>query len=312
MRTCLLIVLTLLIPAWNHLFAQGCSDAGVCSIGGMKEQAGIRSGYMIALNTQYGLGEKNTSIITPQLEFSVRLDSNYRLQVKMPWVFTSGNLGRTNGLGDIILTGSRRLSEKNGVRFGLNAGFRIAVNDADIRQQSNVSANTTDILPMPYQTSLGTHDLLLGADLKIKKKWLFAVGLQIPLIQNNRNGFDTALLSPTEDDKREHFSSKHLVRMPDFVLRIDRSFKIADRLIFNAGLLPIYHLGNDSRLNSLGRITIDESSGLTLNVNTGLQFQMDDHFRFTARYASPLIVRKVRPDGLTRHYTGAFEIAYSF
>lgn len=294
------------------LHAQGCSDAGVCSIGGMKEQSGTTKNFMLALNTQYGIGEKNTAILIPQIEFTARIDSNFQMQIKLPWVFASGNLGKTNGLGDIILTGSYRIRENKFMRLGVNAGFRIAVNDADIRQDNLTTANTTRILPMPYQTSLGTHDLLLGADMKLKNKWLFAIGLQLPLIQNNRNGFDTALLLSGEDEKRQHFSSRHLERKPDLVVRIDRSFRLHPNLILNAGLLPILHLGNDTRLDSTARVEIEGSSGLTLNINTGIQYRVAPRTRITGRYASPLVVRTARPDGLTRHWVAAIELAFEF
>jgi hypothetical protein len=165
---------------------------------------------------------------------------------------------------------------------------------------------------MPYQTSLGTHDLLLGLDLKIKNHWLIALGLQLPLIQQNTNGFDTALVFSNETEKKAYFTSRHLVRRPDLVLRIDRQFALSKNLSLNAGVLPILHLGNDSYLDGTVRKTIEQSSGLTFNINAGLTIRASERFTLTGRYASPLKVRTVRPDGLTRHYVGALELKYAF
>lgn len=292
--------------------SQGCSDAGVCSIGNMQTHSKVQRRFSIALNTQYGVGEQNVGILIPQLEFSARIDSGYGLQIKLPYVFASGNLGKTSGLGDIVLVGSKQLYKKSIWQIGLNAGFRIAVNNADKRSEGIQTANTTNILPMPYQTSLGTHDLLLGLDLKIRSNWLIALGLQLPLIQQNSNGFDTALVFSNETEKKAYFTSRHLVRRPDLVLRIDRQFTLSKNLSLNAGVLPIFHLGNDSYLDGTVRKTIEQSSGLTFNINAGIMYRLGDRFSITGRYASPLKVRTVRPDGLTRHYVGALELKYAF
>ena len=289
------------------MLSQGCSDAGVCSIGGH----GKMEKGSLTLNTQYGVGEQGVQYFTNQIEGVLRLNSKYTLQLKVPYTFINGNLGSNNGLGDIVLVGNKNIYDKNDKKMSLSLGTRIGVNNANKGLE-----NLNKALPMPYQTSLGTHDLLLGADLEYKEKWRFSLGVQIPIIQFNKNGFDTARISPSSDygDKaRQYFSSYHLIRRPDIVFRVDRTFKITKKLKFTAGLLPIYHLLHDraTDINGIER-AIHGSKGLTLNIPVAAAYKFNSKWTLTARFASPVIVRKVRPDGLTRQFVSSIELKYTF
>ena len=306
----LLLVIAVFIVR-NPLLSQGCSDAGVCSIGGH----GKMEKGSLTLNTQYGVGEQGVQYFTNQLEGVLRLNSKYTLQLKAPYTFINGNLGSNNGWGDIILVGNRNIYDKNEKKMSLSLGVRVGVNNAS-KYTANQLLDYSIALPMPYQTSLGTHDLLLGADLEYKEKWRFSLGVQIPLIQFNKNGFDTARISPGSDrgDKaRQYFSSYHLIRRPDIVFRVDRTFKITKKLKFTAGLLPIYHLLHDryTDINGVER-AIHGSKGLTLNIPVAAAYKFNSKWTLTARFASPVIVREVRPDGLTRQFVSSIELKYTF
>jgi hypothetical protein len=298
--------------------AQGCSDAGVCSIGGLKSDGKEENAY-VALNLQYGLGEQRVRIFTPQLEGVIKIKEKSSLQMKLPYMFAGGNLGAVNGIGDVTLVWNYKFYKYKKWKFGLNTGVKIGVNPAN-KKTKVVDSNLIALpyidplsAPMPYQTSLGTHDLLIGIDAKYDEKWIFGIGFQMPLYQFNRNTFDTALARPQEVEKKAYFTSAHLFRRPDLVLRIDRRFKLNKKLTITTGVLPIYHLGHDRFTDSAGvSHAISGSKGLTLNLNGGLSYAPNDDFTFILRYASPVIVRKVRPDGLTRHYVSGLEIRYSF
>ncbi len=306
-----LISLILFLNVRNPLLSQGCSDAGVCSIGnhGKMEKGSF------TLSTQVGVGEQNVQYFTNQIEGVLRLNSKYTLQLKLPYTFINGNLGSNNGLGDIILFGNRKLYDKNDKKMSLGLGVRVGVNNAN-KYSTLWLENGINTLPMPYQTSLGTHDLLLGADLEYKEKWRLSLGVQIPILQFNKNGFDTARIAPGSDygDRaKQYFSSYHLKRRPDIVLRVDRTFKITKKLKFTAGILPIYHLLHDraTDINGVER-AIHGSKGLTLNIPVAAAYKFNSKWTLTGRFASPVIVRKVRPDGLTRHFITSIELKYSF
>ncbi len=308
---CFLILLFVFLNPCNPLLSQGCSDAGVCSIGshGKMEKGSI------TLNTQYGVGEQNVQYFTNQIEGVLRLNSKSNVQIKIPYSIISGNLSTIHGIGDVILVGNKNIYDKNEKKMSLSIGTRLGVNNANKNHYYGVINNTFK-LPMPYQTSLGTHDLLLGADMEYKLNWRFAFGLQIPVFQFNKNEFDTARFISGYDytnNAKQYFTSYHLKRRPDIVLRADRTFDIGKKIKLTAGVLAIYHLLHD-RYTDINGIehAIHGSKGLTLNIPVAVAYKFNAHWSLAARFASPVIVRKVRPDGLTRHFVTSVELKYNF
>ncbi len=318
----LTVLCALTVLSINSSWSQGCSDAGVCSIGGLKDN-GSEEKHYAALNIQYAIGEQNVRIFTPQLEGLFRIREKYGIQVKVPYTFTGGNLGAVNGFGDITLAGMYKFYDKKKWKAGMNMGVKIGTNKAD-KKTKVVDSNLITLpyvdpysAPMPYQTSLGTTDLLFGLDARYGDWWSFGLGLQVPVLQFNRNTFDTALAKPAETEKKSYFSSAHLYRQPDLILRVDRKIEfIKKKLFMTLGVLPIYHLSEDritvSRGSTTVRQSVDGSDGLTLNLTGSLSYRPVDDFLFIFRYAAPAIVRKVRPDGLTRHWVSGLEIRYMF
>lgn len=302
-----LFLIICFLSTYQFTFSQGCSDAGMCTLGNMKSGQNEMEKYSIALNTQYGLGEQGVAILSPQLEFFAKTSALSGIQIKLPYVFTNGNLGSNSNIGDITLGYIQRFKEKNDKIFGLNIGLKFATGSTDAEYSKSVLPIS---LPMPYQTGLGTNDLLLGGNLIYKKNWLFALGVQIPITQNNKNSFDTSLIG-NDMDARQYFSSSQLIRRPDLVVRIDRKIKLTDQLNINLGFIPIYHLGNDeSQVGNNKRMTIENSDGLTLNFASSLSYKFSETFETHLRFASPLMVRKVRPDGLTRSMVLGLELKY--
>jgi hypothetical protein len=86
------------------------------------------------------------------------------------------------------------------------------------------------------------------------------------------------------------------------------------------GLLAIYHLQNDSRLNDAApmsdmgsdRITLTGSQGLTLNLTADLRYKLAEKWAIEATFGTPLITREVRPDGLTRSLVTGVGLRYRF
>jgi hypothetical protein len=100
---------------------------------------------------------------------------------------------------------------------------------------------------MPYQSSLGTTDLLLGANYRYHR-WNTALAFQLPLQQNNENQFTHPAWG---NDPRAlgYFESAFLERAPDAVIRLQYAIPI-NRLAVQPGLLAIQHLGQDTRLEA--------------------------------------------------------------
>jgi hypothetical protein len=163
-------------------------------------------------------------------------------------------------------------------------------------------------LPLDYQSSIGTYDIITGVNYIIRNKLEFAAGLQVPVIQINKNTF-----FPEEYDDpraREFAPTNNFRRKPDALLRAGYYIRLTSSVTIKPNLLGIYHLGKDTYENRFGSNTsIDGSAGLTLNggIVVTKQLKNKDHLELIA--ATPFIARDIRADGLTRK--AAFNLQYS-
>ncbi len=291
-----------------HAAAQGCSDAGVCTAGPIGELATSSDSLAVTneyrhsarMTFSYAIGERGVTIL--QLVPQVDLQATDRLgfQVKMPWISASGDLGENSGMGDPVFTSSFAIIKNNKSRMDAILGAKFPVNKANALEDGRP-------LPMPYQTSLGTTDVLLGLSYRWHR-WQFAVAYQHVLAQNNQNEFTHGRWI---DDMRArgYFESDHLQRANDAVARLQYKIPLG-RLSLQPGLLAIQHLGKDVRLEApvdpagMPRIPepveVDGSEGLTLNLTFDAQHKLSDQWVLVLAYGSPVIVRDIRPDGLTR------------
>ena len=103
------------------------------------------------------------------------------MQLKVPIAFINGNIGSNNGVGDISFSITQTLKKTEKIKFNITVGTKIATGKSDATK-NNLP------LPMPYQTSLGTHDLILGTSLKYLN-WNFGLGFQAVLANKNENKF---------------------------------------------------------------------------------------------------------------------------
>ena len=173
---------------------------------------------------------------------------------------------------------------------------------------------------MPYQPGLGTLDLLLAAQYRYQR-WTAVLAYQHVLSQENENLF---YHEPWDDDPdaTKYFESAYLERANDAVARVQYVVPIG-RFSLQPGLLAIYHLGLDSRLElestpspwdaeAFVRRDIEGSEGLTLNITADLRCTLSSRWAVEASYGSPLITRAARPDGLTRSLVLNAGLRYAF
>lgn len=286
-----LTLLAVIVFAINSTYGQGCSDAGICTAGALHAEAGEQEyKNSIQFYTIYGLGDGLTSILTPQVDINIGVSKKGFIQLRLPYVFTFGSLGSANGIGDPLLNYNHSLYKKDSFELRATIGGRFASNNASF------SNDTGRALPMPYQSSLGTNDMLLGISATYKK-WNFIVGYQQPLAQNNENGF----FPTTAENDSDYFASNKLTRAADVVARAERRFKYR-KLQWSVGLLSIYHIANDEILNPITeeRVEVPNSQGLTLNCVFSSKYPIKENLSFNATLGFPLVVRENRPDGLTR------------
>jgi hypothetical protein len=286
----------------SSAYGQGCSDAGFCSMNSIKSSGDdslASKNNQIKIGGFYGIADNSISVWGNTIEYTRKLSGKIELDAKLTSLSQNGNGISEFGLSDLFLTGNYKLGDK--LKFTL--GAKVPFTDGNNKRNSVP-------LPMDYQSSLGTVDLLLGFGF-IAKKFQFVLALQQPLTQN-KNQFvkeEYPLNSPI----RQFQSTKNFNRSGDVFLRISRPLKLASNMKLTPGLLPIYHLSNDSYTDSLGiKKDIDGSAGLTLNGSIGLDFELTTNSAIQLIVAAPFIVRESRPDGLTRSFIGNIEYRVRF
>jgi hypothetical protein len=286
---------------WNEVFTQGCNDAGLCTF----SEFGTSSGNRIEriqneFTYSFGLGEQQTLVQTIQLDQKITLfDNRFQINLRVPFQYVYGNLAETYGIGDISLGLNYFIPVKRKHRISVFLGSKLPVNDAN---------KTTDGkgLPMVYQTSLGTYDLMGGVNL-ILGKWHFGLGYQQPFGANE----NTFSYSEWEEnnDALKYFESAYLDRGADLIFRADRYFRFSKNSL-KTGLIAIYRVEKDEIFIDGQNVYPEGSNGLTLNLNLEylVSLKNNDNIRISA--AAPLITREYRTDGLTRTFVIAFTYAF--
>ncbi len=297
------------LGAPSFLCAQGCSDAGFCSMGAMKPDQRFNRRVNIRIRSieisQYIARTRFENIIySTSLDVNIGLSDRTSLQFKLPYTFVTGEEGwSTQGLGDISLSLSHNIWQKETYQISATIGAKFPTNN------SNLTFNDRP-LPMYYQTSLGTYDLVLGAAL-LSKNWLLAIGFQHPFNQN-RNEFTHAAWNNLPAAVK-YPESLWVERGSDIMFRVERSFRFS-RFRFNVGLLPIYRLQKD-RVESPEtgeHIKVDDSNGLALSLLFGMTYRFSVKSGIKFLFGDRLVERKVNPDGLSREQVFTIGYQYNF
>ena len=293
MKKIILFISVLFFFPVHQVNSQGCSDAGFCTMGNLKPQseADTSFNHSASVSFSYGIGEQKTTIyqIISEIEFSFL--KNNSIQIKAPYVFVNGNLGSNTGAGDISLSITQTIKYSDTTQLSFTGGIKLPTGSEDTGKDFGFP------LPMPYQSTLGTTDLILGASFK-HNSWNIAVGLQAILSDENKNQFLRSRFAVPEAQK--YFESNQLRRGNDALLRIEKSFSLK-KLTLSAGLLNIIHLNAASIVDSAGnRVTVNGSDGLTVNVTGNAQYEISNRTLINFSFGFPTIVRDARPDGLTR------------
>lgn len=282
-------------------FCQGCSDAGICSIGHGFQSDGKSFKNHIEVATVFGAGESDVRYFSPYVSFTKKFNDRYSFSSKVTFSTATGSFGNRSQFGDAFLIGNYTFKEKKKKQWSALIGLKFPFTD------SNLKINSQS-LPLDYQSSLGTIDLFLGSNLTYKK-WDFNAAIQIPVFNFNKNSYFKEFGS-TDD-----FSSTNLFeRKSDALLRATYTVKTANKKFnFKPNLLFIYHLGEDSFENILEqRETINGSDGLTINGNLITSYNFNKQNTLELSLATPFVVRDVRPDGLTRSLVAGILYQYSF
>ncbi len=294
------IILCLLIGLSTvYVHAQGCSDAGVCTIDALRPAASsieMQKSSKVSGGFSVGGADYGITVLGANLGYSGRFTERWSVDSRVTFLSQSGNDIGVTGPGDIFLNVNYMVSRK----FILTAGTKIPLTKAD-KKLDGIP------LPMDYQSSLGTLDLLAGIKYN-PERWQWALAVQVPLKQNENAFFPelydtTSLVSTIQATNGFH-------RQADILLHVSRTFEMSDKITFTPGLLPIYHVAEDTYTDIDGIVkNIDGSDGLTLNGTIFIDIKLDAVSTLEFSLGFPFIVRDARPDGLTRSFV--FGAGYS-
>lgn len=308
-----ILMLLIVFVFTNYTNAQGCSDAGFCTAGSNADYASAKflskndsstsqpKKNYFKVGVGEALGEQSVHLITPTLEASFQINPRSSINIKTNLQVAFGKQATKFGMGDITISHSTNLLSKTKHQLILNIGAKLATGRATAKDKNKFE------LPMVYQSSLGTFDLLLGLNYKFNYKLgvvNIATGYQQPLIHINRNSvienFDT-------------LNAKSFIRKGDVFLRIDKIFTIKKKFDIGVGALAIYHILKDEIvLQDDSKQAINGSQGLTLNITALFGYRINDKIEIGLSAGFPVLVRDVRPDGLTRKFAIAPAFTYRF
>ncbi|HUM50964.1 MAG TPA: hypothetical protein PK431_04080 [Chitinophagales bacterium] len=317
------ILLFAIICSVMYANAQGCSDAGFCTLGSLKsnfdfekkDSTSIKEKEIkntIGIGFSYGLGEDKNNNFNPFLIYNRKLTKHVELQTKLTSAFINGKRGNVNYLSDIYIATNYSLKLKNkkpklNQHLNIIAGLKIPFSTANFKKNGQA-------LPMAYQPSLATFDFIAGVNYIVYGFELNAA-FQIPFASINKNKYfnDDDTYTFGKDSLR--FANTNLFkRKPDFLLRFGYVFHTKNyKWLFKPNVLNIIHLGKDTYVDTLGkRQKIEGSEGYTLNTAFNMTYIINKHHNFELSAGTPLVVRKVRPDGLTRKVAVALEYHFNF
>lgn len=297
-----LLTLTCILLSFSNSYGQGCSDAGFCTLNGIQ---GADDNHSIAKNsfsigTAYGFADYGISVNAPFFSYNRSLGEKLSFNTRITSISQKSDSLKNSGLSDLFITTNYQVSSK----IGVTAAIKLPLSDGNELLSNDRS------LPLNFQPSLGTTDLIAGMAVSLKNIQLnFAI--QQPITQT-KNTF----LSDVYDSTyyMSDFQSTNLLdRKGDVLIRGTYKWQINEKIDFSSSLLSIYHLGKDSFIDENNvKQTIEGSDGLTINLNLFFDYKLSDSSNLHISFASPLIVREIRPDGLTRSFISVLSYTYSF
>lgn len=289
-------------------YAQGCSDAGFCTMGAMRPNQSFSSKGTIKLRSvellQYvGVTKFNDVILTSLADVNLGIGNRGSFQVKLPYTFVSGSLANTNGLADISYSYTHTLLTKNTYQLMGTLGGKIPTNHSD---KESLDGRP---LPMYYQTSLGTYDIVAGLSF-ITRKWLVATGYQQALNETGSQfRWSDWAGSPDNAKALEYPVSRNLQRGKDVMFRVERNFRSTKWNVY-LGVLTIYRITKDevAKGKEENRVKVEATTGAAITGLTGIGYRFSTSVAIKGMFGLKIINREHNPDGLSRDYVSSLSI----
>lgn len=264
-----------------------CSDAGLCTIGGIHDLDRYTDGR-VSIVYQFGKSPKEDSMtyhtirISEQFEFIPGSVGKFILPLNLQ----DGPLGTVKGIGDLLLAYEQRVFNFNDRRMLLEVGVKIAT-----------ALQNVDSLPQKYQSGLGTNDLLFNAE--YRAKWYFlSVGYQQPFGRST--------------------NYEQLKRGPDLALRLGYyntfgKFNLTSELIAvkRFGTASIAYVPQPGETDPPEFVDVPNSDPFQLNASVESIYVANKAFQVSAGVAFPFLKREFNIDGLARSVTAKVGFHYT-
>jgi len=274
-------------------YSQCCSDAGACSVESLNfslSEEETTSNLRLNLEQTIGLGEKFVFISQTTAGIQYKITKSSSLELRVPFIYVYGNLGHSAGVGDLLLSLNQRIVKGDNSSWNAIFATRLKTNDANKSYDGNP-------LPMAYQTSLGTYDIILGTFYQLKT-WDFYFAYQHSF-GNNQNSY----LQPINitEDKKLYYESNLLKRGDDLYFRGRHHFKLKNNNHLTANALFVYRLQQDEIFKNGKYVDLAGSEGLTVNLALTYSKNLKKNRKLEYTLAFPIIDKDYRSDGLTRN-----------
>lgn len=279
---------------FSNAFSQGCSDAGFCTLENIKttksDSISKKNYFKVGITT--GQADNDINIFGSYIEYGRKLSKSFDSNLKINYLSQSVDGFSSSAISDAFLNANYSINDN----LKVTIGFKIPFTDGNLKS-NGVS------LPMDFQPSLGTFDIILGVS-KMVNNFSFMLAFQQPLTQNKNQYLAI-------DDK--YFSSNKFKRSGDVLFRVIYNYEFSDKFSISPSILPIYHLQDDKYTNALNEeVAINGSSGLTVNGNLFLKYNINKTNALELSFGTPFVVRDARPDGLTRSFIANLEYRINF
>jgi len=259
-----------------------CSDAGVCSVGHIKDD---NDDSILNINLGYKFGssgkEDDVKYHSFQLGAIYNVFDRTSFQLSIPYNLQSGPLGNVSGIGDLLLSVTQNIFSKNNSSLDASVGAKFATGE-----------DNKDNLPMAYQSGLGSNDILFALNYYYNNIG-FGVGYQLAGSRNNN-----VIKLERGDD---------LLVRATYNLLLDK-FSITPQLLFIKRLAKSSIVDTSSMTSTESFIDVDNSDQSQLNFLTIVQYQINKNYSLLADFAIPFIKREVNVDGLTRSFSASVGI----
>jgi len=287
----------------TQFFAQGCSDAGFCSVGAIQHTDTIK--HELIVGGTYEKADFDVTVTNPFIQYNANINRYWNISAKLNFRYAADGNRCVSGFGDALASINYRLElqdDNQELHFTVGGKFPLSKPD-----ETRKFFETTGVAtPMDFQTTLGTYDLILGTTYKYKKLSA-SIAYQQPLTSVDNWYY--------QDYKRQG----DLLIKPSYWFQASKNFTITP------SVMAIYRLGEDEITSSknsdgsfnvfatdnLQKYKLSGTDGITVNAMTEFKYIFAEDYHVTLMAAVPLANRKVIVDGLKRSYVFALSLGFN-